>query len=82
LDYAIPVGRTVTIDLKPGAKQVYDDLGTNLIGCVTTDSDLSTFHLAPAPEVAGGINQMHFLGSGLTADSQVTFQYFDRYLGL
>lgn len=82
LDYVIPGGRIVTINLKPGSKTVTDDLGTNLIGTVTSDSDFSSFHIAPAPEVSGGTNQIHIEGSGAAVSTSIVFSYYKRYFGI
>ncbi len=78
----IGAGRTVTVSLQYGNKTVVDDLGTNLIGSVTTDSDLATFHLAPAPEAPLGVNSIGVAASSLTAASRITIEYFTRYIGI
>ncbi len=90
LNTVIPAGRTVTIDLTYGVKTIVDDLGTNLIGSLTTDSDLATFHIAPvpeAPQVAGvavptGRNEMQLTGSTPNATTAVEIRYFTRYFGI
>jgi len=83
LNYDIPVGRTVTFDLSYGAKTVTDDLGTNLIGVVTTDSDLATFHIAPHPEATNGLNQLRVTASNLTlGSSAITVFWNTRYIGI
>lgn len=80
--YNIPAGRVVTIDLAYGAKTVADDLGTNLIGNIDPASDLATFHLAPDPEAAGGVNTLHLTASGLTGDSGISLIWYARYIGI
>ena len=82
LDLNIPNGRTVTIDLTEGVKTVTDDLGTNLIGAVSSDSDLATFHIAPDPEATGGINAMRLRGSNASGNTSVQIRYFVRYFGV
>lgn len=82
LEYNIAAGRVVTIDLEPGNKTVTNDLGTNLIGVVTSDSDLSTFHIAPDPEVAGGLNEFSIQLSGATAASKMDIYYYEKFLGI
>lgn len=83
LNTTIAAARMVTIELAYGNKTVVDDLGNNLIGTLTTDSDLATFHLAPNPEAASGANSMSVAASGLTAgQSRITLQYFERYIGI
>ncbi len=82
-DYNIPSGRVVTIDLSYGVKTIEDDLGTNLLGALTPDSDLATFHIAPDPEVPGGLNHISFAGSGESAGvTQTEIQFYTRYIGI
>ncbi len=83
LDYHIPSGRTVTIDLSYGVKTVVDDLGTNLIGVLSSDSDLATFHIAPDPEANEGVNHISVAGTGESAGTtQVEVQFYNRYIGI
>lgn len=82
LDTTIVAGRTVTINLEFGNKTVVDDLGNNLIGTLTTDSDLATFHLAADPEAPGGANQIGLGAGNVTAESRVALKYFERYIGI
>ncbi len=77
----IPLGRTVTIDLREGFKTVVDDLGTNLIGAVSSDSDLATFHLAADPEAPLGVNVLRFRGNNTSGVTAVSLTYFIRYFG-
>jgi hypothetical protein len=81
LDYNIPAGVTVTISLPFGNKQVVDNFGANLIGLISTDSDLTTFHVAPDPEVEDGENIFTISGTGITAASVVYLHYYNRYIG-
>jgi hypothetical protein len=83
LDYNIPAGRIVTIDLAYGVKTVKDDLGVNLIGVLSSDSDLATFHIAPDPEVTGGLNHISVVGTGeAVGTTQVEVQFLNRYFGI
>ena len=77
----IAAGRTITIDLTEGNKTVVDDLGTNLIGAITSDSDLGTFHIAPDPEAPGGVNTLRLRGDNPTGATSVSLAYFERYFG-
>lgn len=77
----IAPGRTITIDLTEGNKTVVDDLGINLIGAITPDSDLGTFHIAPDPEAPGGINTLRLRGDNPTGATSVSLAYFERYFG-
>lgn len=74
--YALPAGRVVTMDLSYGVKSVTLDDGTNLIGYVTSDSDLSTFHLEP------GINTIQVFGSGGAAETVIEVDWLNRYIGI
>ncbi len=83
LDYNIPSGRIVTIDLAYGVKTIKDDLGTNLIGTLSSDSDLATFHIAPDPEVLDGVNHISIVGTGESiGTTQVEIQFYTRYIGI
>lgn len=82
LNYVVPAGRTVTITLDYGNKTVEDDLGTNLIGTVSSDSDLSTFHIAPDPEATDGTNVFSVLGGGTDGNTEVRLLYYTRYIGI
>lgn len=77
----IAAGRTITIDLTEGNKTVVDDLGNNLLGQVTPDSDLGTWHLAPDPEAPLGVNTLRLRGTNPTGSTAVSLAYFERYFG-
>jgi len=83
IEFSIDVapGRTITINLTEGNKTVVDDLGTNLIGAVTPDSNLARFHIAPEPEAAGGVNTLRLRGTNPTGATSVSLAYFERYFG-
>ncbi len=83
IEFSIDIGpgRTITIDLSEGAKTVVDDLGSNLIGGITSDSDLGTFHIAPDPEAPGGVNDLRLRGIHPTGSTSVSLAYFSRYFG-
>lgn len=76
LDGSIASGRTVTIDLTFGTKTVTLDDGTNMIGLVSADSDLATFHLTP------GVNLLSAFSSGTASGSNIVLQWYERYIGL
>jgi len=83
LNYNIPAGTTITIDLNYGVKTVVDNTGTNLIGSISSDSDLATFHIAPNPEVAGGINTLSIYGSNAALGvTDITVKWYDKYIGI
>lgn len=83
LDYFIPSGITVTISLQYGNKTVVDNNGQNLIGSVTADSDLATFHIAADPEAAGGVNVINATGVGAqVGTTEIALSYYTRYIGI
>lgn len=83
MDYALPAGESLTISLDYGNKTIIDSSGQNRIGTLTVDSDLSTFHLAPDPEVPNGINIIEVSGSdGIMNQTLVAMKYYVRYIGL
>lgn len=83
LNYSIANGETVTIDLPYGNKTVTSDVAGNIIGYISSDSDLATFHIAPAPEVSGGTNTINFQASDITlGTSLAVLSYYTRYIGI
>ena len=74
-------GQIVTIDTTYGVKTVTDNFGNNLIGILTGDSDLATFHIAPDPEAPLGVNNMRLQGKHPSAATKVQIQYFTRFYG-
>lgn len=75
-------GTSYTIDCRFGYKTVKNSAGTNKIADLTSDSDLATFHLAPAPEVSGGANAITLTGTSTDSNTQVTVAYYNRYVGM
>lgn len=82
INYDVPTGETITIDLRYGVKTVENSAGTNLIGTITPNSDLATFHLAPDPIVSGGVNEMVVQGANADANTAVSMTWFDKYIGI
>lgn len=83
LNYNIPSGRVVTIDLAYGVKSVTDDLGTNLFGTLDPESDLEQWHLDPDPQASGGVNPVRVQATGaVPGESSIEVQYYDRYVGM
>jgi hypothetical protein len=80
--YNVAAGQVVTISLAAGQKSITDALGANLIGALTADSDLATFHVAADPEVADGDNTIKAtLGGALAGTTSIEFHWFNRYVG-
>lgn len=83
LNYTILGGRTVTIDLTPGRKTVYDDLGNNLLAYISEDSDLATFRLEVDPIAPGGINEIQVVASGVQLGvSELNLRWYNRWIGI
>lgn len=89
--YYVGVGEIVTIALPFGSKSVTNNFGANLIGTVSTDSDLATFHIAPEPEAAWcgthprpcGVNNFSVAGAGGVAGlTAIEMRYYTRYIGI
>ena len=76
LNYTLDAGRSITISLSYGTKTITLDDGTNLIGALTTDSDLVSWQLI------SGENDMIIRGYGAATSTKIKFQYFNRYLGV
>jgi hypothetical protein len=77
--YPLPAGRTMSISLQPGAKQILLDDGTSLLGYVTDDSDLSAWHLTPQND---GVNELRAYATGVSSASRVSMTWLDAYLGV
>ena len=83
LNHNISIGETVTITLDYGNKSIESDLSGNIIGFITDESDLATFHLAPDPEAPGGVNTINIVSTGVDiANSVATVSYNTRYIGI
>ena len=82
LTYHVAEGETVTIDTSYGKKTVKNGAGTNLIGYLTSNSDLATFHIQHE-NISGYANIYTISGTvpaGKTA--HVTFKYYNRFIGI
>jgi hypothetical protein len=83
LAYTIPIGDYVVATLAYGHKTIVDNHGANLIGLLSPDSDLATFHIEPAPGAPGGINNFNVtVGGGKPGITLVTVTYHVRYIGI
>lgn len=83
LDYAVVAGKTAIFDLRYGYKTCFLSDGTNLTPYITLASDLTEFHIAPDPEVPGGVNELLLFGTGaVTGQTAVTVRYYVNYIGI
>jgi hypothetical protein len=80
--YSVAAGEIVTIDLRFGYKTVTSDVNDNIIGYLTSDSDLATLRLEIDPVVADGVNAFNFSAGATTGDTAITLRWFNRYLGV
>lgn len=87
----VNVGTTVVIDLdnapRRDSKTIRRGTGESVDEYLTTDSDLATWHLAPAGEklpagtYGDGNNVISVSGTGVNGMTQVVLAYYDRYEG-
>lgn len=82
LDYNISSEEVVTISTSFGEKTIESSISGNLLGYLTPDSDLATFHLDPDPLADGGVNTLQVATAASTAQSAFQVYWFNRYLGL
>jgi len=83
LSYQIKANETVTISTAYGDKTVENQNGTNLIGTLSTDSDLDTFHIAPDPVAPDGVNTIRVQGTEVEPETtNISFSYYTRYIGI
>jgi len=82
LDYVVAVGETITITTSYGNKTITNQLGVNLIGTRTRNSNMN-FYLAPDPTVTDGINTLRVSGANADPDiTSITLTYYRRYIGI
>ena len=80
---SITSGETVTVNLSYGNKSVTSDIYGNMIGYLSSDSDLGSFHLAPDPEATDGINQIFVtVPDPLVGTTVVSMTWYKRYIGI
>lgn len=85
LNYSAASGEIVTLDLYglEAHNQFGVDLTNYLYDSGTEDSDLVTFKLAPAPQVAGGLNVLHMeLTGAIPVVTTVNMSWKTRYAGV
>lgn len=84
LNYAISSGETVTIDIGPNAATVTNNFGDNLIGTITSISDLVDFTLVPESDLSSdGTNTIEVIASGgIAGTTGISILYYTRYITL
>lgn len=76
LNTTIPSGMSVTITLNYDTKLVERSDGLNLVGTVSSDSDLAGFHLTE------GVNTLVVEGDNASSATTFTLTYYHRYIGI
>lgn len=74
--------QSVTIDTRYGYSSVTSQNGQSLLSTLSVDSDLTAFALLPHPDVANGQNKLRVRGTSVTAQTRITIQYYNRYIGV
>lgn len=77
LNYTLPTGYSLIVNLTYSNKSITRNDGVNLIPYITTDSSLSTFHIAP-----GVPNTIVTSGSALGLTTAVSIEWYNRYIGV
>jgi hypothetical protein len=79
--YSIDAAEVVTI-VTGDDNSVVSSTDGDIIGQLSSDSDLTTFHLAPVPEATGGSNGITIACAGTDGDSIAQIKYYVRYIGI
>jgi hypothetical protein len=82
--YSLEAGHQILVDLRYGRKIITLDTadGTSLLGNVSDDSSLGNFAIEPDPVVTNGTNNFSVSIDNGTAETQVVFQYYNRYVAI
>lgn len=80
--FELASGESLIIDTSFGQKTIIDSNGDNQIGQLTSDSDLTSFHIAPDPEADNGNNGIGFTADEMDANSVLNIRYYDRYIAI
>lgn len=78
----IIAGQTRTIDLTPGAIQVYDQDGEEAFDELGENTNLVDFTIEPHPMAEDGINEFSINMPGASLASGVTIRYKERYFAI
>jgi hypothetical protein len=81
-NYTIAAGETITFDLTYGKKTITNNLGDSLLGYLSSNSEIGLFSIQPDPIVANGINTFSVFIEDGTTDTNVLFNYNDRYIAI
>lgn len=79
----LTAGQYVTVDLRYGSKTVVDQADANKISYLSSDSDLATWRIVPAPFASGGSNILRVIvASDATDSTGFRLSYYNRFIGL
>lgn len=79
----LTAGQYVEVDLRYGKKSVLDQAGANRISTLSSDSDLATWRLVPAPYGTGGNNTLRVIvASSASTSTGFRLSYYNRFSGL
>jgi len=81
-DDPINIGDIWTIDLRYGAKTIYDQNGVSKFSSLDINSNLISWGLYPRPTMIDGINTISVSATGTDANSQVAMYYDERFVGI
>lgn len=84
LNYTIPLGEKVTIDIRPNRATVENNFGQNLIGTVTSLSDLAEFRLlSESVQAPDGNNIINVSAvNGTVGNTGININYYTRHITL
>jgi hypothetical protein len=80
--HSLAAGEYIDIDCRYGRKTVIQNGTTNILGKLTSDSDLAAFSIVPADEAVNGINEIRADGSGRTTATYITLRYNACYISV
>lgn len=81
LEYIIPSGNYVDITIRPEYVTVFDNNGNNLIGSITSISDLVDFVLkTPGSITPSGLNQLVISAVDSSSQSEIRIGYWTRHI--
>jgi hypothetical protein len=86
----VPGGDYVEIDLRYGFKTIKDSAGNDVSEFLSTNSDLSTWHISYPTELLSnglrtpitGLNRFLLTGTNISPATSISFNYFHRYVGI
>lgn len=81
MTYTIPAGDYVTITIRPEYVTVIDNNGTNLIGTISSISDLVDFVLLSPGEITpDGTNVINVVATGAAAETEIIMAWWVRHI--